>query len=115
MEDAIRNCGIFNGVRCTNPDIERPYIANQDWDSYQYVSFRNEITARKLEEEKLDTLIATMPDIVIFQDGDGRWLKANDAATQLFPLDSDTYRGLTTSELIERVPNVATERPESVS
>lgn len=74
---------------------------------YQYVSFRNEVTERKLEEEKLDTLIATMPDIVVFQDGDGRWLKANDAATQLFHLNPEMYRGLKSTELIDRNPNRA--------
>lgn len=71
---------------------------------YQYVSFRNEITERKLEEEKLDALIATMPDIVLFQDGDGRWLKANDAATRLFKLEPEVYRGLSSREIIKEYP-----------
>lgn len=75
---------------------------------YQYVSFRNEITERKLEEEKLDALISTMPDIVFFQDGDGRWLKANDAATNLFQLDEDVCQGFTSEELIQQYPRCRT-------
>ncbi|MCL6454888.1 MAG: PAS domain S-box protein [Alicyclobacillus sp.] len=74
-------------------------LLNDRGKPYEYVSFRTEITARKLEEEKLDALIATMPDVVVFLDGDGRWLKANDAARALFHIDSDVYRGRTTAEL----------------
>lgn len=66
---------------------------------YRYVSFRNEITQRKLVEETLDTLIATMPDFVIFKDGEGRWLKANDATVRLFQLEDVAYAGLQDIEL----------------
>lgn len=74
---------------------------------YQYVSFRNEITVRKLEEENLETLIETLPDLVIFEDSEGRWLKANNAAIKLFQLDEQSYRGLTTAELIKHYPTGA--------
>lgn len=59
---------------------------NKQGKPYQYVSFRNEITSRKLAEEQLETLISTMPDVVIFKDAQGRWLKANNAALDLFEL-----------------------------
>ncbi|WP_169794040.1 PAS domain-containing sensor histidine kinase [Alicyclobacillus acidiphilus] len=73
---------------------------NEKGKPYQYVSFRNEITSRKLAEERLDTLIATMPDIVIFKDGEGRWLKANNAAIDFFGLSDGCYQGLTNDDLL---------------
>jgi nitrogen fixation negative regulator NifL len=66
---------------------------NEQGKPYQYVSFRNEITPRKLAEEQLQTLIATMPDIVIFLDGEGRWLKANRAALSFFGLSGTECQG----------------------
>ena len=78
-------------VPCTN-DQGKPY---------QYVSFRNEITAKKLAEERLDNLIATMPDIVVFQDGDGHWITANKSAKTFFGLHGIAIVGRTTGELAE--------------
>lgn len=75
-------------------------LLTEEGKPYQYVSFRNEITTRKLEEEKLGKLMATMPDVVLFQDGDGRWLQANDAALNLFRIAGDVYHGLTTHQLL---------------
>lgn len=69
---------------------------------YQYVSFRNDITARKLEEERLELLISTMPDMVIFKDGEGRWLKANNAAKKAFGLEDVRFEGHTDSEILEK-------------
>ncbi|GLV13119.1 hypothetical protein Heshes_08030 [Alicyclobacillus hesperidum] len=77
-------------------------LLNESGKPYQYVSFRNDITARKLEEEKIDVLIKTMPDVVIFQDGTGRWLLANAAAIDLFQLNKDTYQGLQTDEIVKQ-------------
>lgn len=50
-------------------------------------------------EERLRTLINTMPDIVCFKDGEGRWLEANDYDLQLFQLEGVDYRGKKDSEL----------------
>ncbi|EPZ53034.1 PAS domain-containing sensor histidine kinase [Alicyclobacillus acidoterrestris] len=72
---------------------------NEDGKPYQYVAFRNEITQRKLIEERLDTLVTTMPDIVIFKDGEGRWLKANQAAIDFFKLSTVLYEGRTNEQL----------------
>lgn len=72
---------------------------------YQYVSFRNEITARKMAEERLDTLVATMPDIVIFKDGDGKWLKVNNPGLEFFGLADIDYRGLTNEDILN-IPHI---------
>ncbi|MCD4752913.1 MAG: PAS domain S-box protein [Anaerolineaceae bacterium] len=68
-----------------------------------------ELKARKLaeealkeSEEQLQTLINAMPDFVCFKDGDGRWLKVNDAGTRIFQLDGIDCRGKKDSELAER-------------
>ncbi|WP_173193418.1 EAL domain-containing protein [Paenibacillus alginolyticus] len=55
---------------------------------------------RKLEisEQNLLTLIHTMPDIVVFKDGKGRWIEANNTVLRLFNLDHDTYKGKTNSD-----------------
>lgn len=72
---------------------------NDNGKPYQYVSFRNEITERKLAEERLETLVATMPDIVIFKDGDGRWIHANNRAIEFFQLSHVDYKGLTSEQI----------------
>jgi PAS domain S-box-containing protein len=65
-----------------------------------------EITERKRmddalreSEERLRTLINSMPDIICFKDSDGRWLVANNASIKTFELDGTNYRGKTDREL----------------
>jgi len=67
---------------------------------YQYISFRNVVTHRKEVEERLQTLLATMPDLVAFLDGEGRLLQANDALLHFVGLDRDMYRGRSIEELL---------------
>ncbi|MCL6443221.1 MAG: PAS domain S-box protein [Alicyclobacillus sp.] len=67
---------------------------------YQYISFRNVVTRRKEVEERLQTLLATMPDLVAFLDGEGRLLQANDALLHFVGLDRDMYRGRSIEELL---------------
>jgi diguanylate cyclase (GGDEF)-like protein/PAS domain S-box-containing protein len=50
-------------------------------------------------EELLRTLLDTMPDIVCFKDGTGRWLEANKADLELFQLLGIDYIGKKDSEL----------------
>ncbi len=57
--------------------------------------------ALRENEERLRTLINSMPDIVCFKDGNGRWLEANDFDLQLFGLTGVDYRGKTDCELAE--------------
>lgn len=73
---------------------------------YRYVSFRTDITARKQAEETLDTLIYSMPDVVIFKDGEGRWLKANEAAIRFFALEGMVYEGKKDFELAAMSPRI---------
>ncbi|MEA3351531.1 MAG: ATP-binding protein [Chloroflexota bacterium] len=57
--------------------------------------------ALKESEQQLLTLIDAMPDFVCFKDGDGRWLKVNDASISIFQLENIDYRGKKDSELAE--------------
>ncbi|MFH0736738.1 MAG: PAS domain S-box protein [bacterium] len=55
----------------------------------------------KQHEELLHTLIDSMPDIVCFKDGNGRWLEANKFDLDLFELAKVDYRGKKDSELAQ--------------
>lgn len=55
----------------------------------------------KDSEDQLRTLINAMPDLVVFKDGDGRWLVANEYALNLFGLNGVDYFGKTDTELAE--------------
>jgi len=57
--------------------------------------------AMKESEKQLQTLIDAMPDFVCFKDGDGRWLKVNDAGIRIFQLEGLDYLGKKDSELAE--------------
>ena len=52
-------------------------------------------------EKQLQTLIDAMPDFVCFKDGDGRWLKVNEASIRIFQLAGIDYRGKKDFELAE--------------
>lgn len=51
-------------------------------------------------EEKLQTLLDTMPDGVWFKDGDGRWLAVNKSGLALFGLEGADYQGKRDSEQV---------------
>ncbi|MEA3497190.1 MAG: PAS domain S-box protein, partial [Bacteroidota bacterium] len=57
-------------------------------------------------ENQLQTLIDAMPDFVCFKDGNGRWLKANDASIRIFQLSNIDYRGKKDSELAKLNSNL---------
>ena len=71
-----------------------------------------DITEQKLAENKsleneriLETLInSTKDDIICFKDGEGRWLKANQADLKLFQLEGVDYVGKTDAELAPYSP-----------
>lgn len=55
-------------------------------------------------EQRLRTLIDNMPDLVLFKDGDGRWVEANHAAQRIFDLSPGVYRGQTDVQLASHKP-----------
>ncbi len=55
-------------------------------------------------QELLHTLIDSMPDIVCFKDGNGRWLEANEFDLELFDLCQVDYKGKTDAQLAENSP-----------
>ncbi|MEW5872247.1 MAG: PAS domain-containing protein [Chloroflexota bacterium] len=56
------------------------------------------------KDEQLRALINAVPDIVIFKDGDGRYLEANDFYLRLFGLEGVDYRGKTDREIARFTP-----------
>ncbi len=53
----------------------------------------------KTNEKLLRILINSMPDIVCFKDGEGKWIEANDFDLNLFGLNGIDYKGKKDSEL----------------
>ena len=62
---------------------------------------RHYTRALRESEEQLRILMTQTPDIICFKDDQGRWLKANNAALELFSLTDVEYQGKTGSELAE--------------
>ena len=71
----------------------------------QTEQLRQELTSRQMAEESLRTLLNTLPDIVSFRDGEGRWMETNEFALRLFRLENVDYRGKKGSELIAYSPS----------
>lgn len=66
------------------------------------ITTRKQMEERLREREKsLSMLINSMPDIVCFKDGEGRWLEANSFDLELFQLTEVDYRGKKDSELAQ--------------
>jgi PAS domain S-box-containing protein len=57
--------------------------------------------ALKEREQHLRTLINSMPDIVCFKDGEGRWIEANEFCLRIFQLENPRYQGKRDSELAD--------------
>ncbi|MEH7222360.1 ATP-binding protein [Bacillus sp. JJ1566] len=56
------------------------------------------------EQNELTTLINAMPDFVCFKDGEGRWIRVNRYANELYNLHSDIYKNKTDLELAKMYP-----------
>ncbi|MCC3357672.1 ATP-binding protein [Bacillus sp. REN16] len=56
------------------------------------------------EQNELTTLINAMPDFVCFKDGEGRWIRVNRYAYELFNLHSDIYKNNTDLEIAQMYP-----------
>ncbi|MCD4694767.1 MAG: PAS domain-containing protein [Bacteroidales bacterium] len=83
-------------------------ILNADGEVEAFLALNVDITERKKAEEalrrsegQLHALIDAMPDFVCFKDGDGRWVKANDACIRIFQIKDIDYQGKKDSELAE--------------
>ena len=71
-----------------------------------YIGVTTDITLQKVKErklielnEKLNTLIESMPDAVFFKDSEGRWTIINEAAKRLFKLEGIEWYGKTDEAL----------------
>lgn len=56
------------------------------------------------EQNELSTLINAMPDFICFKDGEGRWIRVNRYAKELFQLNSDFYKNKTDREIAKMYP-----------
>ncbi len=55
-------------------------------------------------KELLRTLLDALPDMILFKDGAGRWVRVNDAVLEFFCLGREELLGHTSRELAERHP-----------
>ena len=72
--------------------MRRRHRFNQDLSAYADRLRKN--------EERLRTLINTMPDIVCLKDGAGRWTEANTVLLHLLGLEDIDFHGATSGELV---------------
>ena len=75
----------------------------------RYLSIRTDITSSKQAEMELrekeywmNSLIQALPDEVLLQDADTRWLIANTVLLNNLGLSGEAYQGLTTQQLVEK-------------
>ncbi|MFH1194849.1 MAG: PAS domain S-box protein [bacterium] len=86
--------------------IERTYELQKSNEKLELEIKERRLMEEKLQqrEEQLNTLINAMPDLVIFKDGQGRYLETNDYNLKFFGLQDVDYRGKTDTELAEFTP-----------
>jgi len=100
-----------------NSTVEKFTNYSQELDKYfkviafsprrlQFATLIEDVTEKMIIENalqeselRLRTLINTIPDIITFKDGEGRWIITNDFNLKLFGLDNVDYRGKTDAEL----------------
>jgi PAS domain S-box-containing protein len=74
-------------------------IINEKGEIINFLADKENITALKENEELLKSFINSVPDIICYKDGEGRWLLANNADLELFGLTQVDYFGKTDAEL----------------
>ncbi|MBN2394174.1 MAG: PAS domain-containing protein [Anaerolineae bacterium] len=79
-------------------------LPNQNLTDRNFAQWEHLRKVLQEKEEQLRTLIDAMPDIVVFKDGEGRYLQANDFNLRFFGLEGVDYRGKTDAELAEFTP-----------
>ncbi|RFB19259.1 PAS domain S-box protein [Bacillus sp. HNG] len=57
------------------------------------------------EQNELTTLINAMPDFVCFKDGQGRWIRVNRYAKDLYNLQTEKYKNKTDIEIAQMYPD----------
>ena len=72
--------------------------------SYIFAKKNHYTTSKEEGEERLHTLINSMIDVVIFKDGEGRYIEANAFGLKLFQLEHVDYKGKTDNELADYTP-----------
>jgi PAS domain S-box-containing protein len=100
-----------------NSTVEKFTNYSQELDKYfkviafsprrlQFATLIEDVTEKMIIENalqeselRLRTLINTIPDIITFKDGEGRWIITNDFNLKLFGLENVDYRGKTDAEL----------------
>ncbi|THE11792.1 PAS domain S-box protein [Bacillus timonensis] len=69
---------------------------------------KHDAYVKALEEQKeLTTLINAMPDFVCFKDGQGRWIRVNRYAKDLYNLQTEMYKNKTDLEIAQMYPDFA--------
>ena len=71
-------------------------------------SLRQKEEDLRLLNNRLTSLIEAIPDAVVFKDGEGRWLIANESAKTLFKLQGCAWQGLTDREMAVTQPELST-------
>ncbi|MBT8316957.1 MAG: PAS domain S-box protein [Lutibacter sp.] len=74
-------------------------IKNEKGEIVNFLADKEDITALKESEELLKSFINSVPDIICYKDGKGKWLLANNARLELFGLIDVDYFGKTDAEL----------------
>ncbi len=106
-----------------NSTVEKFTNYSQELDKYfkviafsprrlQFATLIEDVTEKMIIENalqeselRLRTLINTIPDIITFKDGEGRWIITNDFNLKLFGLENVDYRGKTDAELAKYTTN----------
>ena len=84
----------MNDTQNRTPDPTKPELSGTDF-------FLSDGGSR----EALRVLMDTIPDLVTFKDGQGRWLDANATAVRFFRLDHIDFKGKTNTELARMIPS----------
>ena len=113
-------CPIFRGGRCvgafaivsSEKDFFTPDIQELLGETARILSMAldniDTERARKRSEERLRTLIETLPEVIFFKDGEGRWEIVNTAGLRLFRLGGRSdWLGKTDRDLVGSNPEFA--------
>jgi len=108
---SIENASMYNRIKRLNEDLEvqvekRTRELKETVEKLKLeIAERKEIeNAFRENEERLNTLINSMPDVVGFKDGEGKWLELNQATVDLLELNREDYIGRTFLDMSKEFP-----------